>query len=126
MIFLMNDAVLDLDMGALVPTGEAGRFRALSLAFVIRLGCDLFSEEPLLHRVAPERARRLAALIVFKAPQVNAALFAAPRAGCGPDRVSTRLETLDGEVLARLHVSQSQDALTPWVADAEVWRRMAA
>ena len=38
MIFLMNDAVLDVSMRALIPPVEAGRFRALGLPFVLRLG----------------------------------------------------------------------------------------
>lgn len=126
MIFLMNDTVLDVDMRALAPPLAAGRFRALSLAFVLKLGRELYAEHPLLHRDDPERAKRLAALIVCKAPQVNAAQFQAPRAGCAPEEVDARLAEVGLEVLAHLHARQGQDALTPFVADCEVWRRMAA
>ena len=126
MIFLMNDAVLNVDMRALMPARTAGRFRALTLDAVIRLGCDLYSEAPLLHRTAPQQAARLAALIVHKAPHVNAALFAAPRAGCGPEQVASRLERVSADVLAGLDARQAEHALTPYVADSEVWRRMAA
>jgi hypothetical protein len=126
MIFLMNDTVLDVDMRALAPPMAAGRFRALSLAFVLKLGRELYAERPLLQRDEPERAKRLAALIVCKAPKVNAALFAAPRAACRPDEVASRLAEVGVEVLANLQVKQAQDALTPFVADSEVWRRMAA
>lgn len=126
MIFLMNDAVLDLDMRRLVPPVQAGRFRALSLLFVLRLGRELYGERPLLHHEDPERAARLAALIVCKAPEVNAALFAAPRAGCEPDEVQWRLAEVGVEVLASLHTRQRDRSLTPVVADCEVWRRMAA
>ena len=126
MIFLMNDTVLDVDMRALSPPMTAGRFRALSLAFVLKLGRELYAERPLLHRDDPERAKRLAALIVCKAPQVNAALCEAPQTGCDPDRVGARLAEVGLEVLAYLQAKQSEAALTPYVADAEVWRRMAA
>ena len=126
MIFLMNDTVLDVDMRSLAPPMTAGRFRALSLPFVLKLGRELYAERPLLHRDDPERAKRLAALIVCKAPQVNAALFEPPRPGCKPDEVGSRLAEVGLEVLAYLRARQEDDALTPFVADCEVWRRMAA
>jgi hypothetical protein len=126
MIFLMNDQVLDVDMRQLAPPLAAGRFRALSLPFVMTLGRELFAERPLVHRDEPERAKRLAALIVCKAPQVNAARFQAPRAGCRPDEVETQLAEVGLEVLASLQVRQDAAALTPVIADSEVWRRMAA
>ena len=78
MLFLMNDAILNLDAHGAVPPVAPARFRALSLDHVLRLGAEMFSEEPLLHRTEPERARRLALLIRTKAPQANAALFVAP------------------------------------------------
>ena len=126
MIFLMNDALLDVDMRTLAPPLASGRFRALSLAFVLRLGRELYAEQPLLHRDDPDRARRLAALILCKAPQVNAALFEAPSVGCKPDHVGARLAELGIEVLAHLNSRQAAATLTPAVVDWEVWRRMAA
>ena len=105
---------------------QAGRFRALSLSFALRLGRELYAERPLLHHEDPERAGRLAALIVCKAPEVNAALFAAPRAGCKPDEVQARLAEVGLALLASLHTRQRERSLTPVVADHEVWRRMAA
>jgi hypothetical protein len=126
MLFLMNDTVLDVDMRSLAPPIAAGRFRALSLAFVLQLGRELYAEQPLLHRTDPERAKRLAALIVCKSPQVNAILFDVPAAGCKPDQVSARLAELGLEVLADLSGRQSRQTLTPYVVDCEVWKRMAA
>ena len=126
MIFLMNDTVLDVDMRSLAPPLAAGRFRALSLAFVLKLGRELYAEQPLLHRADPERAKRLAALIVCKAPKVNAALFELPHAGCAPDQVGARLAEVGVEVLAHLSGKQADATLTPWTVDCEVWRRMAA
>ena len=126
MIFLMNDTVLDVDMRSLAPPLAAGRFRALSLAFVLKLGRELYAEQPLLHRADPERAKRLAALIVCKAPKVNAALFEVPHPGCAPDQVGARLAEVGIEVLAHLSGKQADATLTPWTVDCEVWRRMAA
>ncbi len=126
MLFLMNDTVLDVDMRSLAPPLAAGRFRALTLSFVLQLGRELYAEQPLLHRADPERAKRLAALIVCKAPQVNAALFEVAKIGCKPDQVTPRLAELGMEVIADLAVKQSRQALTPAMVDWEVWRRMAA
>ena len=126
MIFLMNDRVLDVDMAMLGPSMAAGRFRALSLAFVLQLGRELFSERPLLHRDDPARAARLAALIVCRSPRSNAALFEPARPGCAPDQVAARLAEVDAAVIAALHARQSACTLTPYVADCEVWRRMVA
>ncbi len=126
MIFLMNDTLLDVDMRTLAPPLTAGRFRALTLGFVLRLGRELYAEQPLLHHDNPERAVRLAALIVCKAPQVNAALFGAPHVGCEPYQVGSRLAEIGIEVLAGLSSRQAASTLTPAAADREVWRRMAA
>ncbi len=126
MIFLMNDTVLDVDMRRLAPPLAAGRFRALSLPFVLRLGRELYAERPLLHHDDPERACRLAALIMCKAPAVNAALFEVQRAGCRPDQVGARLAEVGVDVIAVLLAKQNAAALTPVVADTQVWRRMAA
>ena len=110
----------------LASPARTGRFRALSLDYVLQLGRELFAEQPLLPRADPYRAGRLAALIASKAPGTNAALFSAPGAGCPPERVDARLEEVDADVLADLQRRQQADALSPYVADCEVWRRMAA
>lgn len=125
MQFLMNDAVLELDLSTLLG-GEGPELRALSLKAVAGLGRELYAEEPLLHRQAPGRARRLAALIVAKAPQVNAALFLAPARACPPAEVASRFAELDVGVMAGLTAKQRAGELTPVAADRHVWRRLAA
>ncbi len=126
MLFLLNDRVLDLNMNGLNQPLDPARFHALSLDYVMKLGQELFSESPLLHREEPERAGRLAMLITAKAPQVNAALFVAPAHGCRPDEVTNKLANLDITVMAGLAVRERQGELNPVTADREVWRRMAA
>lgn len=123
MMFLMNDAVLELG-GAEGPPPE--RLRALTLAHVLKLGAELFSAQPLLHREDPARARRLALLIRAKSPDVNAALFSAPAPGCPVEAVATRVASVSLEILGALHAKAEAGALTPASADREVWRRMAA
>lgn len=125
MLFLMNDRVLQLnaDMGSLAP----GRFDAISASYAVKLGQELYAEQPMLHREAQERARRLALLIRAKAPEVNAALFVAPAVGCRPDQVITRFASLSMEVMAALYArDKAEGGLTPVQADREVWRRLAA
>ena len=126
MLFLMNDRVLDLNTRGFEQPLDAARFHALSLDFVVKLGQELFSECPLLHREQPERAKRLALLIAAKSPEVNAVLFAAPAQGCRPDEVSSAFANVDIQVMATLTVREREGLLTPVMADREVWRRMAA
>jgi hypothetical protein len=126
MLFLMNDRVLQLD-DTLTATIEGGRFDAISPSYAIKLGQELYAEQPMLHRDAQERARRLALLIRAKAPEVNAALFVAPSVGCRPDQVITRFASLSVEVMATLYArDKAEGGLSPVQADREVWRRMAA
>lgn len=125
MLFLMNDRVLQLDVARVGL--DPGRFDAITPAYAVKLGQELFAEQPMLHREAPERARRLALLLRAKAPEVNAALFVAPSVGCRPDQVITRFASLSVEVMASLYArDQASGGLTPVQADNEVWRRLAA
>jgi hypothetical protein len=126
LLFLMNDAVLTLDTRTMSLPLEVQRFRSLSLAFVIELGQELFAEDPLLPHNNPEKAERLALLLAAKQPELNAALFVAPAAGCDPKEVTTRFCGLSFDVMAALYARQSEGALNPVTADREVWRRMAA
>ena len=126
MYFLLNDVVLGLELQALAPPLAARRFSALTLDCVQRLGREIFAEEPRLQHRGMERARRLATLIVSKAPEVNAALFVAPARGCNPDEVLVRLTNVDLETLIQLHQEQHAGRMTPAVADKRVWDPAAA
>ena len=125
MYFLLNDVVLTLELQVLTPPMLARRFSALTLDCVEKLGREIYAEEPRLQHRRLERAKRLAALIVSKAPEVNAALFVAPTRGCRFDRVAVRLACLDVELLARLHAEQQSGRLTPAIADKLVWAQAA-
>lgn len=126
MYFLLNDVVLSLDLQVMTPPMVARRFSALTLDCVQRLGRELYADEPRLQHHRVERARRLASLIVSKAPDVSAALFTAPSKGCNPDRVAVRLASLDIHMLAQLYRDQQAGRLTPLIADRLVWSRAAA
>jgi hypothetical protein len=125
-LFLLNDVVFDIDARSIMPPLDARRFEAVSLSYVIELGKELFSEEPLLHRTAMDRARRLVALLSLKHPDINAALFVAPQRNCGATQVQARFCNLSIEVMASLHAKNSQGQLNAVAADREVWRRLAA
>ena len=126
MLFLLNDRVLDLNLQSIQNPLDVARFHALSLDYVVKLGQELFSEHPLLHRDEPERAKRLAMLICTKAPEVNAALFVAPAQGCRPHEVSNQLVNVSFEVMATLCTRDRAGELNAVTADRQVWRRMAA
>jgi hypothetical protein len=126
LLFLLNDTVLDVDTRSLVPPLEARRFQALSFDYVVKLGQELFAEDPTLQRTSPERARRLAALFVLKQPDLNAALFVAPSRGCSPSAVASRWCGLSFDMIATLYKRQQTVGLDAVTADREVWRRLAA
>ncbi|GAA0610760.1 hypothetical protein GCM10009422_01980 [Brevundimonas kwangchunensis] len=126
MLFLLNDVVFDLDETCPVTPGDARRFEKLSLDYVLELGCELFAEDPLLHLNDPQRARRLAWLIHDRSPDVNAALFAAPAAGCNPDLVEPQFCALPDMVMRQLKTRASKGKLDAVAADKAVWMRLAA
>ncbi len=121
MYFLLNDVILTVD-----PAQHAPPVDALSLDNVSRLGAELFATDPLLHQTNPERAKRLAALILSQAPEVNAALFVAPAKNCSVSQVSCRYAQVSVEIMGSLYARQQQGSLNTVAADNEVWRRLAA
>jgi hypothetical protein len=126
MHFLLNDVVLNLETLQLSPPVAGQRFKALTLAFVEKLGRELFAEEPLLHRTQVERACRIASLILLKQPDINAALFVAPARGCPESMVQVRYAQIGFDVMGLLYERQKHGALTTVEADRQVWRRLAA
>jgi len=123
MLFLLNDVVLNLNAVALAPPVAARRFHRLDLDFIAGLGRELFADEPLLHRVSLEQAERLAALIVAKQPEINAALFVATAKNCP---VSVRYAQISFEIMGALYMRQQEGSLSNLEADRQVWRRLAA
>ena len=126
MLFLMNDVVLNLDALSLAPPVAARRFARLTHKFVDSLGAELFSEDLMLPHHDLERAERLAALIVAKTPEINAALFVATAVGCPLDQVQSRYCQIGFEVMSLLYERQKSGGLTTVEADRQVWRRLAA
>jgi hypothetical protein len=126
MYFLLNDVVFKMNDEALAPMAISRRFGAFGFDFVQQLGRELYAELPLAHHTHPERAHKLCALIQAKAPNINAALFVAPAAHCKPSDVGVRFAELDIAVIGGLQSRHAEGALTPVIADREVWRRLAA
>lgn len=118
MLFLMNNVVFDLDQACPAPSHDIRRFACLDMDAVIRLGCELYAEEPLLHQKEPIRARRLAWLIAHRCEGVNAARFSAPKAGCAPLLVEPRFCALPEDILDSLKARDHSDATQ---ADSLVW-----
>ena len=126
MLFLLNDVVLSLDAAELVPPLTRERFAQVSLNYVSKLGQELYATEPLLHHKEVDKAQRLAALIIAKTPEINAALFIAPSRGCLVDQVQVRYAQLGLEIMGSLMERQKAGALSNLEADRQVWRRLAA
>lgn len=125
-LFLLNDAVFDLDAGLAIDPVDARRFERLGFDYVVEMGCELFAENPMLHRDEPERARRLAWLIASRQTGVNAALFAAPEKACAPELVEPRFAVVPEPIIAALEARHAKGNLGPVAADRAVWGRMAA
>jgi len=126
MLFLLNDVILSIDSTELTPPITSERFAQVSLNYVAKLGQELYAAEPLLHQKDPEKAQRLAALIIAKAPDINAALFIAPSRGCLVEQVQVRYAQLGVEIMGTLLERQKTGALSNLEADRQVWRRLAA
>lgn len=124
MLFLLNDVVFDLDETCPVTAADARRFERLGFDYVMELGCELFAEDPLMHRNDPVRARRLAWLIRDRSPDVNAALFAAPETDCDPALVEPLFCALPAAVLKKLNNRSGR--IDAAAVDRAVWNRMAA
>ena len=126
MLFLLNDVVFDLDEACRVSAVDARRFEKLDFDYVLELGCELFAEDPMLHVIDPGRARRLAWLIADRAPEINAALFAADAPGCAPELVEPRFCALPEAVIRQLSTKARRGKLDAVAADKAVWNRLAA
>lgn len=126
MLFLLNDVVFDLNEACPVTSADARRFESLGFDYLMELGCELFAEDPLMHRNDPERARRLAWLIHDRSPDVNAALFAAPEVDCDPALVEPHFCALPTTTMRQLHARGGKGKLDAVSADRAVWGRMAA
>jgi len=126
MLFLLNDTVLRLDGVAMDARLSGQRMQRLEFPAILRMGQELFAREPLLQRTSPARAQRLGALIIAKAPMVNAALFVAPSVGCDPSEVTVRFVACQFEVMAELHNLQRAGGLDALTADRKIWKRLAA
>ena len=126
MYFLLNDTVFNLNADDISPNMIGRRFGAIGFDFVQTLGQELFAELPQAQLTHPERAIKLAALIQFKAPSINAALFVAPSSPCRPRDVGVRFASLEIEVIAGLQSRAAEGSLNAVIADREVWRRLAA
>ncbi len=126
MHFLLNDVVLSLELQLTTPPMEARRLSSLSLDQLQQLGREIYAKEPRLQHREADRARRLASLIVSKAPEVNGALFIAPTRGCAAEDVAVRFITIDPELLGQLHQQQQSGRMSSALADEHVWGKQAA
>jgi hypothetical protein len=123
MLFLMNDTILDFSLRAVIPPREEARLRAMSYADILNEGARMFREKPNFYLVDTNAAQRIAALIVAKAPQANAALFDLTPLGKGAT-VKPFVVSLSIELLANLYTDFKAGRLTRELVDQRVWSRL--
>jgi hypothetical protein len=126
MHFLLNDAVISTAGVNLARDGLGAQVASLSLDAILRLGREMFAANPTLHRVRPDKAQRLAALIRVRAPDVNAACFIVPRPGCAPGEVNAKFASLSVDVMADLYRRQREGELDTAAVERTIWRRVPA
>ena len=123
MLFLMNDWVMQFDQKALVEDLVGFNVRNITFPQVLVLGQELYAEEPQLHLRQPAQARKLAALVMAKQPEVNAVLFVPPHQGCNPRDVTVRYCAVAFDLLAQLLKVQETQKNGAW-ANKEVWNKL--
>lgn len=126
MLFLLNDVMLTLDLNELASPQIALGLRTMSLNQITQLGREMFSESPRLQHLVQSGPLRLATLITVKQPDINAALFSAPAAGCPVEAVVCRFASLGIELIHDLKGLQDRGALNKAQADFYVWGKVRA
>lgn len=121
MLFLFNDVIFELESKQTAPPGVISRVAALTLPQIVALVRDQLAVNPDLARTAPAAAAKSALLLALKQPELNAALFIAPKAGCKGRDVSFRFAALDPIILHELKRAQDLGRLTPGLVNAHVW-----
>lgn len=121
MHFLLNDTVLDLDLKDLVSMEVVAHLRTLPTLKIVRMITDEFARTPNLAATQPHMARKAAAMLVIKQPEINAALFAPGPDNKGGISYGSRFASLDPGLLLELKGYQDRDQLTPGLVNAYVW-----
>ncbi len=126
MLFLLNDVVLTIDLQELSKPEVVASLRQMTFGQVVTLGREMFSQSPRLQHVSQSAPMRLASLITAKKPEINAALFSAPVAGCPVEMVNFRFATLGVELITDFKGYQDRHALSKLIADRHVWGKLNA
>jgi len=125
-LFLLNDWIVDVGPLSAATPAIAGRVAGLQPLEVIGLVRELFAADPGFIRTKPAAALKAALMLILKAPELNAALFVAPRPGCHPAEVTARFAAIDPHVLHEFKALQDQGRLTFAAINAEVWSQASA
>lgn len=126
MLFLLNDVVLNLDLEELTTPPISQSLASMTMGKVMQLGREMFAESPRLQHLSVSGPTRLALLITAKNPEINAALFSAPNAGCSPEAVTVRFATLGIEMIHDFKAYQDRERLNKVLVDFHVWGRLRA
>ena len=125
-LFLLNDRVVDVGSAFAAPPQIAGHVATLPPLDVIGLVREMFAADPGFPSRRPVAAAKASLMLILKEPQLNAALFVAPEAGCHPALVTARFAAVDPHVLHELKALQDQGRLTFGAINTEVWSQAPA
>jgi hypothetical protein len=123
-LFLLNDRLVDLGTALAAPPDIAGRVAAMGPLDVIGLVREVFAADPNFLHTRPGAANKAALMLILKAPELNAALFMAPEAGCHPALVTARFAAVDPHVLHEFKALQDEGRLTFAAINIEIWSKV--
>ncbi len=126
MLFLLNDIIINIDLDTLASAPVASSLGTMSFAQITALGQEMFAGSPRLQHISESSPSRLATLISAKKPEINAALFSAPAAGCPPASVTVRFASLSLALMLDLNTFQERGLLNKVLVDFHVWGKLQA
>jgi len=132
MLFLFNDALLDLGDAheAALTRGEALGLNALTLrnmrmGQVVKLVREWVWERPQLAQSDPESALFLSALVAWKTNEANALMAVAPQGAASSAQVQVRLASVSLVTMQQLMDLRDQGKLSGQMANMAVWSQTA-
>lgn len=123
MLYLFNDAVVEVDRISALPPEALRGIAGLNLDGVLGMVADMVRRDPDFPRNDPAKTRRVAQMLLYRAPQMNAALIVPGRDGQPGE---ARMLSLGVKVIHDLHHLHGAGALTLDLVRREVWTRAAA
>lgn len=118
MLYLFNDAVVEVDRISTLPPEVLRGIAGLNLDGLLGVVADMVRREPDFARSNPAKARRVAQMLLLRAPQMNAALILPAQDGRPGE---ARMLSLGVKIIHDLHHLHLAGALTLDLVRRDVW-----